>query len=215
MRVLRDAALRLRDVDEAQHLDRPAQRRLVVEPLVQGQGLGDLPADRQHRVQRRHRLLKDHRNVVAAHVAHLGLAKRQQVAAGEADHARYDAAGWRRHEAQHRQRRDALAAAGLADDRQGFARHDMERDAIDSTDNAVAGEEPGLEIGDFEQWPAGRGRRGGWGGGCCRYGFRNRRHRASHSRRDRRGSSMSRSPSPSRLIASTVKDSMMPGNSTM
>ncbi len=35
--------------------------------LVQRQRLGDLPADGQHRVERGHRLLEDHRDLVAAH----------------------------------------------------------------------------------------------------------------------------------------------------
>ena len=191
-----------------------AERRLPVEPLVQGQGLADLAADVQDRVQRSHRLLEDHRDVVAAHVAHLGFAEREQVAPGESDRTRYDAARRRWHEAQHRERGDTLAAAGLADDRQGLAGHDMERHAVDGADDAVTGEEPGLQIGDFEQWLPGHRGSEGWGGGCRRCVFSNR-HRASHSRRERRGSSMSRNPSPSRLIASTVKDSMMPGNSTM
>ena len=86
----------LRDVHEAQHVDGPVERRLAVEPLVQGQRLGDLPADRQHRVQRGHRLLEDHRDLVAAHLAHLGFAEVEQVAPGETDRAGDDAAGRRR-----------------------------------------------------------------------------------------------------------------------
>ena len=40
-----------------------------------------LAADREHRVQRRHRLLEDHRDLAAAHAAHLFFAEREQVAA--------------------------------------------------------------------------------------------------------------------------------------
>ena len=67
------APLGFGDVDEAQHVDRLGERRGAAEPLMQGQGLGDLPADRQHRVERGHRLLKDHRDLVAADLAHLAL----------------------------------------------------------------------------------------------------------------------------------------------
>ena len=49
------------------------------------EGLGDLPADRQDRVQRGHRLLKDHADVAAAHLADLLVRKPQQIAAGKQD----------------------------------------------------------------------------------------------------------------------------------
>ena len=44
------------------------------------QRFGDLLADRHHRVERRHRLLEDHRDLVAAHVAHLLLGELEQIA---------------------------------------------------------------------------------------------------------------------------------------
>src|SRR5438477_13080333 len=43
-------------------------------------GFGNLPPDRQHRVQRGHRLLKDHADVAAPHLADLLLGQPQQVA---------------------------------------------------------------------------------------------------------------------------------------
>jgi hypothetical protein len=36
-------------------------------------GFGDLEPERQHRIEARHRLLKDHRDLIAAHLAHLAL----------------------------------------------------------------------------------------------------------------------------------------------
>src|SRR5260370_953574 len=104
-----------RDTAAGETRARPPPPRLAMEPLVQRQRLADLPADRQYRVERGHRLLKDHRDVVAAHVAHFSFAELAQVAPGEADHPRDDAPGRRRDEAQDRQRGDALAAARLAD----------------------------------------------------------------------------------------------------
>ena len=59
------------DVDQAQHLDRLGQRGGAAEPLMQDQRFGDLMADGQHRVERGHRLLEDHRDLVAADLAHL------------------------------------------------------------------------------------------------------------------------------------------------
>ena len=71
VRILRELLLRLRDADQLQHLQRLGQRLILGLPLVQHDRLGDLEADREHRVQRGHRLLEDHRDVVAADRAHL------------------------------------------------------------------------------------------------------------------------------------------------
>jgi hypothetical protein len=53
--------------------------------LVQHQRLADLIADAEHRVQRGHRLLEDHADLVAADGAHLAVRHLQQVLALEAD----------------------------------------------------------------------------------------------------------------------------------
>jgi hypothetical protein len=49
-------------------------------PLVHPDHLGDLVADREDRVERRHRLLEDHRDPVAADRAQLALGEGEQVA---------------------------------------------------------------------------------------------------------------------------------------
>src|SRR5262249_30880390 len=87
-----------------------------------------------------------------------------------------------------RQRRDALAAARLADDRERFSRFDTEAHAVDRAHHAVARVKVRLQVVDVQQ-----------------------RHR--HIRRARRGSSASRNPSPSRLTANTVSERKMPGKS--
>jgi hypothetical protein len=51
---------------------------------VAEQRLGDLVADGEERIEARHRLLEDHRDVVAAHLAHL-FRQRQNIAAVEHD----------------------------------------------------------------------------------------------------------------------------------
>src|SRR4030081_2541690 len=43
----------------------------AIEAAMVDQGFGDLEAERQYRVEAGHRLLKDHRYQVAAHMAHL------------------------------------------------------------------------------------------------------------------------------------------------
>ena len=49
---------------------------------------------RQHRIQARHRLLEDHRDVVAADASHLDIGQRQQFGAAELDAAADAAVAW-------------------------------------------------------------------------------------------------------------------------
>src|SRR5205085_11986563 len=89
-----------------------------------------------------------------------------------------------------RQSRDALAAAGLADDAERLARPDGERHAVDRARDAVDREEMRAQVADAEQFVG---------------------HRAPHMRRARRGSRRSRSPSPNKLTESTTSASAAPG----
>ena len=93
--------------------------------------LADLAPDRQHRIEARHRVLEDHRDLAAADPAQLGVGKPDQIATLEpraaARHATVP-----REDPEHGERRDALAAAGLADEAERLARRDVEGDAVDS-----------------------------------------------------------------------------------
>src|SRR6184192_3119166 len=102
--------------------------------------LADLPADGQHRVERGHRVLEDHRDLAAADPPQLPVAEREQVLAAEERGAAGHAAG-AREDAQQRERGDALAAARLADDAEGLADPDLEGDAVDGVDGAAVGAE--------------------------------------------------------------------------
>ena len=152
------APLRLGDADAPQHLDGLAPwPRAARSPWCRAIGLGDLLADREERVQRGHRLLEDHRDVVAADRLHLGSVSAEQVAAVEADRAADDAARRVGDQAQDRQRGHALAAAGFADDAQRLAGAQREGHAVDGRAPAPTGrEEIGLQVLDLEH---GRGRR--------------------------------------------------------
>ena len=81
VRVGVDAGLRRRDADELQHLDRALARLAARLLLVQADGLDDLRAHRVDGVEARHRLLEDHRDLVAADVLHLALGEAEEVAA--------------------------------------------------------------------------------------------------------------------------------------
>ena len=64
-----EAALRIVDADLGQKIDDPRAGRGAREAFVDAQHLGDLPLDHVQRVQRGHRLLENHGDLVAAHMA--------------------------------------------------------------------------------------------------------------------------------------------------
>src|SRR5262249_6300135 len=94
----------------------------------------------------------------------------------------------------HRERGYTLAAARFADDTEGFTGPNCERNLINRTGNAILSKEVRLEVPDLQQ---------------------RRHHALPHMRRAMRGSSLSRSPSPTRLTASTTSASASPGQNTV
>ena len=122
VRVLVDARLGARGCRPCASISIAMRARLAAAscPWWSRTRLDDLVADREDRVQRRHRLLEDHRDLVAAdRAASRDSAKRERghVAARDricppAD----DAPGGDGDEPHDRERGDALAAARLADD---------------------------------------------------------------------------------------------------
>ena len=86
-------------------------------------------ADGEDRVQRRHRLLEHHADGAAADGAHRALVEREEIAPVEADATGADVPG-RRHEAHHRQRRQRLPAARLADEAQRPSGIERQADAV-------------------------------------------------------------------------------------
>ena len=79
MRVVGHAVARRRDPDLVEQLDRARLRVLLAQAEMRLQRLADLPSDRQHGIERRHRVLEDHRDVAAADFPQLSIAQRQQV----------------------------------------------------------------------------------------------------------------------------------------
>jgi hypothetical protein len=92
--------------------------------------LGDLIADGEHGIERRHRFLEHEADARPAHAQQTGLIEGQEVPALEPDAAGDDAAG-RRDQAEDRQRRDGLAGAGLARQGEDLAAPDVEADPVD------------------------------------------------------------------------------------
>ena len=85
VRVVLDAALRLRDLHQRQHLHRPPMRGFARQALVQAQRLDDLRAHGMHRIERGHRFLEDHRDLAAPDRAQLRQRQAHQVLPAKAD----------------------------------------------------------------------------------------------------------------------------------
>ena len=166
--------------------------------LVDDGGFGNLIPDREYGVQRRHRLLEDHRDLIAANGPQLGSGEGEQIAAFEFDQAAGEHVARRfRHEPKNGEGRDGLAAARFADDPQRLAGIQLERDVVHRPRGslAVLGDEVGLQIADAEE----HGRSTGGGG-------RGGRHAGSW-----RGSSASRTPSATAFSDITTKEIASPG----
>ena len=85
MRIGGKALFRLADADLIEQLQHPGTGSRTGDTLMQIENFGDLPLDRMQRIERRHRLLEDHRDVVAAHPAQVRIGRRHQVLAIEED----------------------------------------------------------------------------------------------------------------------------------
>ena len=85
VRIVLDAALRLRDLHQRQHLHRPPMRGLARQALVQAQRLDDLRAHGMHRIERGHRFLEDHRDLAAPDRAQLRRRQAHQVLPAKTD----------------------------------------------------------------------------------------------------------------------------------
>src|SRR5471032_2111159 len=98
---------------------------------MQTQNLSDLLFNRVQRIKRRHRLLKNNGDVVAANLADVALGHRQQFLALEDDRAGRMARRRIGQQFHHRQRGGRLAGPGFADQRHGLALGNVERHAVD------------------------------------------------------------------------------------
>ena len=147
-----EAPFRIAQPDQAQQLHHPRPRRRRRHVLVQQQRLGDLLLDAVERVQRGHRLLEHHGDAVAADVAHHPLRRADQLLAVEGDAAAGAVARQGvGQELQDRQRRDRLARAALADQRQRLAAVKIERHPLHRLDGAARHGESDGEIAEREE----------------------------------------------------------------
>ena len=150
VRILLQPALGLGDAHGGQRLDRRGAGRGRADVAVRADRLGELAADRQDRVQRRHRLLKDHGDVAAAHPAHGGFGKRRELAPVEADRAAGDARIRLGKEAHDGERRHRLAGAGFARDAERLAGGEVEGEVVDDDARAFRRGDFGHQVADGE-----------------------------------------------------------------
>ena len=73
VRIAAEPGLRIGNADLGQQFEDARARRRAGDAAVQQQNLADLLLDGVQRIERRHRLLEDDGDVVAAHLAHLVL----------------------------------------------------------------------------------------------------------------------------------------------
>ena len=149
VRVVVDALVGARDLDLLEDVDRLLPRLLLRDVLMDQGRFLELPPDRLHRVQRRHRVLEDHPDRAAADLPHARLARAEHLLALE-EHRAPDGRLPRIDEAHHGEERDALPRAGLADDAERLPLVQLEADAGDRLDDAVVRPERGAEVLDFE-----------------------------------------------------------------
>lgn len=118
----------------------------LVELGMDVEHFGDLVADAHHLIERRHRLLEDHRDAVAADAAHLGRRLGQQVVAVEQGASAGDGQLVRRQQPHDGVRRHGLAGIGFAHHADDLARRHCKRHVLDRVDAVRAGREVGGEV---------------------------------------------------------------------
>ena len=109
VRVLVEAAVWKGHADDLEQAHRPLAGLLVVDVgIVRRDRLGDLIADREHGIERGHRVLEDHRDLGAPNRLELPLRQGQEIAALEERLPAHDPARRHGNQAEHRHDRYAL-----------------------------------------------------------------------------------------------------------
>ena len=195
VRILLQSAFRLGNPHLRHQFDRAGTGGVGGEAAVDPQTVEQLAADGEHRVERGHRLLEDHADLVAADPAHGrgaggGEVGHVSVGAGEGDAAAGDASAAELDQAHDGERGHRLARAALTDHAERFAGSHFEADTGCGDHGATASVELDAQVGDGED---------GFAWNC---------HLAL-------GSSTSRRTSPNMLKASTVIATAAPGTSAV
>ena len=119
----------IRDADVFERRERLLLGFAPTESEMPPHVFGELTADREHGVERRQRILEDHRQLATGDFAQVAARHPQQVVLSEADAPLHDGAV--RQKPEQGQHRDRLAAAALACDAEHLAVLDGIVDAVD------------------------------------------------------------------------------------
>ena len=150
MRVVAGTPLGGRDADARKGRECRLGGLAAVHAAMEAQRLGDLLADGEDRVERRHRLLEDHGDAIAAECGDLARAERGELDAVEPDAAADDASG-RRHETQERECQDRLARSALADDAERAAARERIGDVLDRREPPLARGEDDAQLAHCQE----------------------------------------------------------------
>ena len=151
MRIVEEAGFRVADADLAQKVDDAGARGIALDILVDLKDLADLPLHRVQRIERGHRLLEHHGDVVAAHLSQVALIGIEQFLTLEAHRARRVGRRGIGQQLQDRQGRDRLARSRLADQCQRLALVDGEGHLVDCKRHTLALPEGDREILHLEK----------------------------------------------------------------
>ena len=131
------SSLRVGDTHLAQHLDAARARLGLGDTSVSLQGQLHLGADGQHRIERGHRVLEDHRQLAAPHGSQTGGVKAYQLLSSQVNRAADDTPRCV-DQAQQRVPGDALARARLAHQTDGLSRVQVEAHPVHGLEGGVA-----------------------------------------------------------------------------
>ena len=126
MRIFVEPAFGGGNADDIHQLQGPGPPLPAVQRGMRDQVFLDLQADRQHRIERRHRLLENHRDLAAADAPKLFIRHGNEIATAPLDTAAH--VSWLADQSHDRAQRDALARPGFADKPDHLARRHVEID---------------------------------------------------------------------------------------
>jgi hypothetical protein len=151
VRVVPQPAGGLRNAHHPEELDRPGPCVHAADPPVRLDGLNHLLLDREDRVQARHWVLEDHRDVTSPELPHRGFRELGQVLGIEQDLAVFDVPCRLREQPHDGEVGHALATAGLTDKAEGLTFLEVERDAVHRIHGAIVRSEADDQVANREQ----------------------------------------------------------------
>ena len=202
--------LRRWDPHEPERIPRPPPRRVATHVGMSPDRLDHLGVDAQHRVQGHHGILEDHGDARPAQPGERRLSGGDEVPAVEDDPARGDPARLV-DEADHGEARDRLAGSRLSDQAEDLAAPQAQVDAVHRPHHPRPRGEFGVQPLDAQQLAARNAHRVAPAALTRGRSARSSRRRTLGAHRCSLGLRMSRSSSPTRLMATTVISSATPG----